>query len=303
MEIAMGRFESLKVFVTVVEAGGFSAASRRLNMPLASVSRKVAELERHLKVRLLDRSTRRVRPSDGGASFYRACRRILDDLAEAERTAAGEYASPRGELAVTAPIVFGRLHLLPVICDFLAAYPEITVRLQLSDRILDLAEEEIDAAVRIGDLPASSLIAVRLGEVRRVVCASPAYVEKRGTPTHPRELAGHDCISFASFEAPRAWTFREGGASVDHAIAPRLTVNSAEAAIDAALHGPGLTRVLSYQVAAAVAKGELVILLADFEPRPMPVHLVHGGGRPVPRKLQALVDFAAPRLRARLQPA
>jgi DNA-binding transcriptional LysR family regulator len=298
----MDRFESLKVFATVVEAGSFSAAARRLGTPLATVSRKVSELEALLKVRLLNRSTRQVRPTDGGERFYRTGRRILDELAEAERLASGEYAAPRGELIVTAPIVFGRLHMVPVICAFLGEYPEVEIKLQLSDRNLDLLGEHIDLALRIGALADSSMIAQRLGEVRWVVCASPAYLERRGLPRHPRQLGAHDCVAFANLEAPREWVFRDGGKLASHAINPRLTVTTAEAAIDAAISGLGVTRVLSYQVAGSARAKSLEIILADFEPDAMPVSLVHAGGRTIAQKLRAFLDFAAPRLKARLKP-
>lgn len=296
----MDRLESMSMLVTAVEAGSISAAARRLGRPLATVSRKISELEAHLGTRLLNRSSRRLTLTDAGRSYVAACQRILEDVREAERAAAGEYSAPRGRLTVTAPIVFGRLHVLPVVAEFLAAYPEIDLRLVLADGVVNLFEEQIDLAVRIGDLPDSSLIATRVGAIRRVICASPAYLSARGTPDHPMDLGRHDCVTFEGLMAPEAWRFAVGKTVMSVPIRSRLVVNTAEAAIDAAVAGVGLTRVLSYQVAAALAEGRLAIVLEDYEPAPSPVSLVFGGGPPLPLKLRAFIDFAAPRLKARL---
>jgi DNA-binding transcriptional LysR family regulator len=296
----MDRLDAMSILVAVVDAGSLSAASRRLGTPLATVSRKVSELEAHLGTRLLNRSSRRLMPTDAGRSYVEACRRILEDVGEAERAAAGEYRAPRGDLVVTAPVVFGRLHVLPVVAEFLAAYRDVDVRLVLADRLANLFEEHIDLAVRIGDLPDSSLVATRIGAIRRVVCGSPAYFAARGTPQEPRDLEAQDCIAFEALLAPGAWTFPVGKSFVPVRIHSRLVVNTAEAAIDAAIAGVGITRVLSYQVHAALEERRLGLVLEDFEPDPWPVHLVYGGGRLVPLKLRAFLDFAAPRLRARL---
>ncbi|RVC28693.1 LysR substrate-binding domain-containing protein, partial [Mesorhizobium sp. M7A.F.Ca.CA.004.04.2.1] len=181
----MDRLEAMSLFVAAVEAGSLSAASRRFGIPLATVSRKISDLERHLNTRLLNRSTRRLTPTDAGQAYLAACRRILDEVGEAERTAAGEYSAPTGELAITAPVVFGRLHVLPVVTGFLAAYPDVDIRLTLADRITQLVEDHFDLAIRIGQLPDSSLVAIGVGAIRRVVCASPAYLAEHGTPTTP----------------------------------------------------------------------------------------------------------------------
>ena len=270
-------------------------------MPLATVSRKVSELEESLGVQLLARSTRRVLLTDTGRQYFEACRRILDEVAEAERAASGEYRSPRGELILTTPIVFGRLHIVPVVTEFLEAYAEVDVQIMLVDRVVDLLDEHVDLALRIGELPDSSLIAVRLGSIGRVVCASPSYLAAHGVPTHPRELARHAAITFAGLSSPKEWSFRVSGAVKAFRVRSRLTVTTAEAALDASIAGAGLTRVLSYQAQAAVRDGRLVLVLRDFEPDPNPVSLVYPGGRLVPLKLRAFLDFAAPRLRARLQ--
>ena len=296
----MDRFASMSILVTAVEAGSLSAAARRLGMPLATVSRKVSELESHLGTRLLNRSSRRLTLTDTGRSYVAACKRILEDVGEAERAASGEYSAPKGELVITAPIVFGRLHVLPVVAEFLRTFPEIDIRIVLADRLINLLEEHVDLAVRIGELPDSSLIATRLGAIRRVVCASPAYFSARGTPHRPEELSMHACITFEALTSPDAWTFTVGRSDVSVPIRSRLIVNTAEAAIDAAVAGIGITRVLSYQIAAPMRAGTLAITLQEFEPPAWPINLLYPGGRLLPLKLRAFLDFAAPRLRAQL---
>jgi DNA-binding transcriptional LysR family regulator len=300
----MDRLESMSILVAAAQAGSLSAASRRLGTPLATVSRKVAELEAHLGTRLLNRSSRRLTLTDAGQTYVTACKRILDEVDEAERAASGEYSTPRGELIITAPIVFGRLHVLPVASEFLKAYPEIDIRLMLADRPVNLLEDHVHVAVRIGELPDSNLIASRIGTIRRVVCAGPAYLAAHGTPRHPEELGAahgvHDCITFEPLMAPQAWRFVVGKSELPVPIRSRLVVNTAEAAVDAAVAGLGITRVLSYQAAAAIRAGDLVVVLAEFEPAPWPVSLVYAGGGFLPLKLRAFVDFAAPRLKARV---
>ncbi|CAG9249467.1 LysR family transcriptional regulator [Paraburkholderia caribensis] len=299
----MDRFEAMSILVTVVDAGSLSAASRKLAIPLATVSRKVNELETHLKTRLLNRTTRQLSLTEAGASYVLSCRRILEELGEAERAATGEYAAPKGSLNVTAPVVLGRLHVVPVLAEFLSLYPEIDVRLFLSDRSINLLEEHVDVAVRVGELPDSSLIAKRVGEIRVVICGSPHYLATHGTPKTPDDLTLHSSINFDGFTSPLAWTFSAGKPLQSVAIRPRLTVNTAEAAIDAAALDVGLTRVLSYQIASSVQEGRLQTVLADYEPTPMPVNLVHAGQTPVPLKLRAFLDFMSPRLEARLSVA
>jgi DNA-binding transcriptional LysR family regulator len=269
-------------------------------MPLATVSRKVSELETHLRVRLLTRSSRRLTLTDAGRSYVAACKRILEDIGAAERAAAGEYSAPRGELIMTAPIVFGRLHVLPVVTAFLEAYPEIDVRLALADGVINLLEDHIDVALRIGELPASSLVATRLGAIRRVVCASPRYFADRGTPKIPDDLAAHDCITFGGLTSAQEWIFTVGKSAKPVAVHSRLVVNTAEAAVDAAVAAVGITRVLSYQAAAALRSGALTLALRAFEPAPSPVSLVHAGQPLLPLKLRAFLDFATPRLKARI---
>ncbi|MDI1286165.1 MAG: LysR substrate-binding domain-containing protein [Reyranella sp.] len=296
----MDRLDAMSILREAVDAGSLSAAGRRLGMPLATVSRKVSDLERHLGTRLLNRSTRQLTLTDAGRSFVAACRRILDDVAEAERSASGEYSAPKGELSLSAPIVFGRLHVLPVAIAFLKTHPEIDIRLTLSDRMVDLQEDRVDIAIRIGELPDSSMVATRVGSIRRVLCGSPAYFAEHGMPQHPRELATRDCITFSGLMSADSWTFKAGKSDSVVKIHSRLIVNTAEAAIDAAIAGVGVTRVLSYQVANAVRAGTLVVALQEFEAAPSPVSLVHTGQPLLPLKLRAFLDFAAPLLKTAL---
>lgn len=296
----MDRLDAMATFIAAVETGSLSGASRALGMPLATVSRKVSELESHLKTRLLTRSSRRLALTDAGEAYLAACKRILDDVGDAERAATGEYSAPRGELVITAPIVLGRLHVLPVVNEFLKAYPDIDIRLALADRVFNLFEEKVDLAVRVGSLPDNSLMARRVGAIRPVVCASPSYLAARGRPRVPEDLSAHDCIAFEVLTSPERWTFREGNTEIPVPIRSRLVVNTAEAAIEAAIAGIGLTRVLSYQVARAFEERTLENVLDDFEPAPWPVNLVYAGGRLLPIKLRAFLDFAAPRLKQRL---
>jgi DNA-binding transcriptional LysR family regulator len=298
----MDRFEAMSILLLTVEKGSFTAAAKALGMPLATVSRKVAELESHLGARLLVRSTRRLALSDAGTAYVVAAKRILEEVEEAERSASGEYEAPRGELVLTAPILFGRLHILPIVTEFLSAYPDINVRLLLSDRNLHLIEDHVDLAVRIGFLPESRLIATRVGTMRTVVCASPALLDALGQPRHPRDLVTMPCVSFDMQAETPAWRFglgdRPGGEDVT--LVPRLAVSTAEAAIAAAIDGVGVTRVLHYQCASAVEEGALRIILAAFETPPLPVSLIHAARGALPLKTRMFLDFATTKLRRRL---
>ncbi len=296
----MDRIDAMTVAIAVGEAGSLSAAARRLHMPLPTVSRRLSDLEAHLNTRLFNRSTRHLTPTEPGQAYLKACKRILEDVSETERAAAGEFSTPKGDLVISAPIVFGRLHVLPMIIAFLKTYPEVQVHFVQSDRLVNLLEDHVDLAVRIGELADSRLIATRCGSTRRVVCASPDYFAAAGTPRAPLELAHHSLIAFETLGSADSWSFRAGGANFSIPIRPRLVVNTAEAAIDAALAGAGLTRVLSYQVEAALAAGTLVTTLKRFEPPAAPVNLVYTNQRRLPLKVRAFLDFAAPRLRARL---
>ncbi len=296
----MDRFEAMSAFVAVVEAGSFTAASRKLGMPLATLSRKVSELEDQLRVQLLTRSTRHIALTEPGQQFFATSRRLIEELGEAERLASGEYQAPKGELVVSAPIVFGRLYLTPIVVEFLKAYPDIHVDLKLSDRVVNLLADHIDVGLKIGDLSDSGSIALKTGVVRRVVCASPAYIGAKGAALHPRDLAAHDCITFTAFDMANEWTFAKGKRIEKYPVRSRLSVSTAEAAADAAIAGLGVTRLLCYQVSKAIADGRLKLLMRDYEPTPLPVQLVYPSGRLVPQKLRAFLDFVAPRLKEKL---
>jgi DNA-binding transcriptional LysR family regulator len=271
-------------------------------MPLATVSRKVSELEAHLGTKLLARTTRKLVLTDTGAAYVASARRILDELAETERIAAGEFQMPRGELTVTAPLCFGRLHVLPIVAAFLAAYPDINVRLLLSDRNLHLIEDHVDMAARIGPLPDSLMVATRIGSMRIVTCASPSVLAGHGTPATPPDLTKLPCVNFDALSPAATWSFRLEGqnTTTDLPILPRLSVSTAEAAVWAACQGVGVTRVLHYQCARAVSDGLLRIILAAFEPAPLPVHLIHAAHGALPLKMRIFLDFAAGRLRQNL---
>jgi DNA-binding transcriptional LysR family regulator len=297
----MDQLGAIKVFVAIADAGSLSAAGRHLGMPLTTVSRHLAALEEHLGVRLITRTTRGLALTEPGRNYLESSRRILAELEAASLRITGEQGEPQGELAITAPVVFGRLHVLPVATEFLKAFPRVTLRLLLLDRVVDLAEENLDVSVRIGALPDSSLMATRVGTIRQVTCASPAYLAARGVPSAPRELAEHDCISFGALSPADRWVYPGGKAQQRVAVRPRLVVNTAEAAIDAAKAGLGITRVLSYQAARSVADRSLRLILEDFEPEPIPVSLLHREDRLPQAKVQSFIAYAAPRLRQALK--
>jgi len=293
----MDRLEAMSTFLAVVEHGSLSAAARRMKTPLTTVSRNVSDLEAHLRTKLFHRSSRQLVLTETGASYVAACKRILADVTEAERTASGEYTAPTGELAVTTPLGLGRVILMPIIVDFLKAYPDIKVRMVHTDQKLSLVQEQIDVAVRIGQLPDSSLVALRLGRTRRVVCASPAYLAARGTPRKPEDLVGHDCISYPGFSLPDAWTFVVDKETIAAPVHTRLLVGSAEAACAAARAGLGISMAFAYQLGASSEEGALTTVLDEFQPPSMPVNLVYAANRFLPIKTRAFLDFAGPRLK------
>ncbi|MBX9925980.1 MAG: LysR family transcriptional regulator [Hyphomicrobiaceae bacterium] len=296
----MDRLEAMSTFVAVVDAGGFSAAARQLGTPLATVSRRVADLEKELGVQLLVRTTRNISLTDVGQDYVMSCRRLLDDLAEAERSVLGEYRAPKGTLAINAPVVLGRAYLAPIVVDFLQAYPEVDVDLRLGPSGGNLVEQHIDLAVRIGALPDSSMIALRAGEIRHVVCASPGYLARRGVPTHPDDLSAHECVTLTPHESAAEWVFTQNKRTSKYPVRSRLTVTTAETAVDAAIAGVGITHLFCYQVSKSIADGTLKLLMRDFEPPPLPVHFVYASGRHMPQKLRAFIDFVLPRLKAKL---
>jgi DNA-binding transcriptional LysR family regulator len=294
----MDRVDAMATLIAAVDEGSLSAASRKLGMPLATVSRKVSELEAHLRTRLVIRTSRQLLLTEAGRAYVAASRRILDEIDEAERAASGEYRSPRGHLTITASIMFGRLHVQPVVLAFLQAYRDIDARLTLADHVVDLVDDHVDVAIRVGQLADSAMVAIRLGAVGWVACASPDYLARRGAPDTPAALSDHDCIMFEGLYSNFVWSFGRDRQAGPVPIRPRFTVNTADAAIAAAIAGAGITRVLSYQVADAVAAGALQRVLRPFEPAPLPVHLVYPAQSLLPLKLRAFLDFATPRLKA-----
>jgi DNA-binding transcriptional LysR family regulator len=296
----MDRLEAMTILLATADLGSLSAASRRLGIPLATVSRRVAELEEHLNVRLLHRGNRKVVWTDAGRSYVASCRRIMDEIAEVERTASGEYRAPQGELTISLPAVLGRTHVLPVIVEFQRAFPDIRMRMLLTDRIVSLLEEHVDVAVRVGELPDSSLIATRVGLIRLVLCASPAYLKGRGTPKTPAELEQHDCIVHESNTTSSGWIFVVDKVPQIIHVPSHLAVNLGEAAVAAAVAGAGIARVLSYLVEDSLKSRALVTVLDAYGPPPLPVSFIHPSQRQVPLKLRAFLEFAVPRLRTRL---
>ena len=298
----MDRFEAMSMFLAAIENGSLSAAARDMRVPVPTLSRKVADLEVLLGTQLLTRTTRKLVLTDAGIAYADQARRILEHVDEAERQAAGEFTAPRGELVITAPLLFGRLHVLPVIADFLARFPEVNVRLMLGDRNVNLVDDQIDMAIRIGQLPDSGMIATRVGSMRRVVCGSPDLLKQQGSPRTPEELTRMPCVaSIGVASLGSGWSFRRPGtgAGVDVPIFPRLAT-SAEAAVDAAVRGVGFACLRHYQVVDAVKAKKLRIVLRTFEPEAAPVHLIHATRGQMPLKMRRFLDFAAPRLRKAL---
>lgn len=295
----MDRLDAMAMLLKVTETGSLSAAGRALQVPLATLSRRIADLEAQLGTRLLLRTTRKLSLTDAGQAYTAAARRILELVEAAEQEAAGEYMAPKGELVVTAPVLFGQLHVLPIVADFLAAFPQIDIRLVLADRNVDLVDDHVDMAVRIGRLPDSGMVATPVGLLRMVACASPVLLAARGVPQAPEELARLPCIAVDTPMPTPSWRFRDphSGAARDVAVRPRLIVTHPQAAADAAVRGIGFVRLLHYQVADALRGGALQPVLAQFEPAPAPVHLVHAARGQMPLKMRRFLDAAAPRLR------
>jgi len=296
------KLDAMGSFVAVAREGGFSAASRILGQPVATVSRKVALLEQALGFSLLKRSTRHVALTAAGERYFADCELILEAVASAEAAASGEFQSPRGKLILTAPLGFGRRHVQPVILEFARQYPDVQVEVKLTERLLPLLEENIDCALRVGSLADSSLVARRLGYLRRIVCAAPSYLAKHGIPTHPNDLGAHHCIS--GYGGPiKTWDFRQRstGETISAAVKVRIAINASDAAVVAACEGFGLVQAGSHQLSEAAAAGKLQAVLRDFEPDPTPVSLVYVGRAQVAAKLRAFIDFAVPCLEERLQ--
>ncbi|TCR65486.1 LysR family transcriptional regulator [Bosea sp. BK604] len=296
----MDRWQAMKVFVKVGETGSFAGAGRQLNMSPPAVTRIVSSLEEAIGARLLTRTTRSLKLTDAGSRYLKDCQRLLFEMSEAEAAAAATFGKPTGTLSVTASSMFGSLFIMPLFTEFLEGHPDVIGRALFVDRIVNLVEEEVDVAIRIGHLPDSGFAATRVGEVRRVICGSPAYFERHGRPSTPSDLTRHRIIATTSAWSSLDWRF-----GVDEKtsvrIAPRLFCSTNDGAILAAARGWGLTRVLSYQIAPRLDLGELQVVLSEFEEETLPIHVVHPDGRHASAKVRSFVDFAVARLRASRQ--
>ncbi|MEN0107392.1 MAG: LysR family transcriptional regulator [Pseudomonas sp.] len=292
----MDRFQEMKVLLAVADAESFAGGAKRLGMSPPSVTRVIAGLETRLGTLLLARSTRSLRLTEAGRRYVEDCKRILLDLEEAEELATGSSIRPRGNLTVTAPVMFGELYLIPLITEYLADHPEVAINALLVDRLVNMLDEGVEVAVRIGPLRDSSLHAVYVGEIRPVVCAAPAFLDRVGRPATPNDVLDAPIVMSSASNLLTDWHFNLGKETLVLHPQPRLLVSSNQAAINAAVLGWGYTRVLSYQVADRVAKGELELVLSAFATPALPVHVLYGGGPRVPAKVRTFVDFCASRL-------
>lgn len=282
----------MTAFVAVADLQGFAPAARKLGVSASAVTRLVAGLEERLGARLLQRTTRSVTLTDVGARYLERARRILADIDEAEGAAQAERTQPTGRLVISAPVGFGRIHVTPLISAYLQRYPDVAGELRLTDRMVNLVEDGVDAAVRIGHLADSSLVARTVGSMRRIVVASPDYLARRGEPKKPQDIAGHDTIQFGGVAASPEWRFMQNGEDIRVAHAPRFTTNIADAAIWHAEHGGGLTCVLAYQAAEALAAGRLKVVLERFERPAIPIHIVYATSRLLSAKVRVFIDLA-----------
>lgn len=296
--LPMDRLHAMTVFVAVVDTGGFAAAARKLDLSPPVVTRAVAELEERLGLRLLTRTTRVVRVTDAGARYAEDCRRILAEIDEAEVAAAGTHATPRGTLTLTAPVLFGQLYVTPVLVRYLQQHPQVDAQCLFLDRVVNIVEEGIDVAVRIGELPDSSLQAVRVGRVRRMLVASPRYLAAAGVPQHPSALAAHTLAAAGVNQPVSDWRFNEGGQPLVLPLPVRLRTTTNDSAIAAARADLGIARLLSYQAAPHLRDGTLVPVLEAYEPAPLPIHVVHLEGRRATQKVRSFIDMAVEALRA-----
>ena len=293
----MDRLQSLEVFIAVAEAQSFAGAARQLGLSAPSATRGVNALEERLGARLFTRTTRRVRLTEVGQAYLEDARHILAQLSAADSAATGAATNPVGQLRITCSQEFGRIYVTPILTDFLDTYSYVSADVLMVDRVVNMVEEGFDVAVRIGSLPSSGLVAVKVGEVRRVICGTPDYLARHGAPERPSDLADHQIVSINPVSPVADWRFgRDGLTSVR--LKPRLTVSSVGAGIAIARQGWGLVRCLSYQIGPDLVSGALKTVLEEFEPEPLPIHLVHAEGRRAPAKVRAFIDFARDRLRS-----
>lgn len=294
----MDRFHLMNVLVAVVDAQGFAGAARKLAISPPAVTRAVNELEAHLGLRLLTRTTRTVRVTDAGERYVQDCRRILAEMAEADESVSGQHSAPRGRLTITAPVLFGGKFVTPIVSEYLQRYPEVNASCLFLDRVVNMVDEGADVGIRIGELPDSTMQAIRVGQVRRVVCASPAYLQEHGIPLTPDDLHQHAIVSASSVTPNPEWRMQHNGAPLSVRLQPRMTTTTNDSAIAAVVGGFGLTRLLSYQVAEHLRARKLKTVLANFEPEPLPVHVVHREGRHAAHRVRAFIDLAIARLRS-----
>ena len=293
----MDRFHLLNVFIAVVDCQGLAGAARKLHMSPPAVTRAINDLETHLGLRLLMRTTRSVRVTDAGERYVQDCRRILAEMLEADESVTGMHSSPRGRLTVTAPMLFGSLFVTPIVTEYLSRYPDVSASCLFLDRVVNLLDEGMDVAVRIGELPDSGMQATRVGQVRRVICASPDYLVRQGIPTKPDDLHAHTIISASSITPNPEWKLMDQGELRSIRLQARMITTTNDSAVNAAASGFGLTRLLSYQVAEHLRSGRLKTVLADFEPAALPIHVVHREGRQAPQRVRAFLDLTIERLR------
>jgi DNA-binding transcriptional LysR family regulator len=293
----MDRWQAMKVFVKVAEAESFADAGRQLHMSPPAVTRVVSSLEDIIGTRLLTRTTRSVKLTESGNRYFTDCQRLLADLADAEAAAAGAFAKPTGTLSITASSMFGTMFVLPVVTEYLDEYPDVIGRCLFLDRVVNIVDEGIDVSIRIGHLPDSGFSAIRVGSVKRVICGSPDYFDRNGVPLTPSDLSRHRIVASTSAWSSLEWRFGSEQKTVVH-VSPRLFTSTNEAAISTAVKGWGLTRVLSYQIAPELERGQLQTVLADYEEEPLPIHVVHPDGRHASAKVRSFVDFAVAKLRA-----
>jgi DNA-binding transcriptional LysR family regulator len=294
----MDRFHLVSVFVAVVDAQGFAGAARKLGMSPPAVTRAINDLESHLGLRLLTRTTRTVRVTEAGERYAQDCRRILAELKDADESVAGLHAAPRGRLAITAPALFGSMHVTPVVTEYLGRHPGVSVACLFLDRVVNLMDEGLDVAVRIGELPDSTMQAVRVGQVQRVICAAPDYLASHGTPQTPADLQAHAIISAGGDLQHAEWKLQQGNTAHSVRLRARMATTTNDSAVAAAVSGFGITRLMSYQVAEHLRAGRLVTLLQGYGGPALPVHLVHREGRNAPQRVRAFLDLAIERLRA-----